>query len=57
MKCSICDQEIVFRSEDDSMVLNFKTDGFAHGQCYQQKFGVDALDDIHKAVVPPVDEN
>ena len=53
MKCSICGKEIIFRSKDDSMVLNSKTDDkFACGKCYKYKFGVDALDDISKAVAP-----
>lgn len=59
MKCGICDKEIVFETDEDKeygMVLNAKTlDQFAHGKCYKEKFGIDALDDIHKAVNPSSD--
>ncbi len=54
MKCSICNQEIIFRNKDDSMVMNDKTEGrAAHGKCYEDKFG--ALQRSSKAspVTPP----
>ena len=54
MRCSICNQEIIFLSKDDSMVMNDKTEGrAAHGKCYEDKFGVDALDDMCKTATPP----
>lgn len=58
MKCGICNKEIIFETDEDKeygMVLNAKTlNECAHGKCYKNKFGIDALEDIRKAVVPKV---
>lgn len=61
MKCGICNKEIIFETDEDreyGMVLNAKTlDKFVYGKYYKDQFGIDALEDIHKAVVPKTEKS